>query len=76
MLRERVLINGLKGTAAGLTVRLRAIALRAAVGEVGRVVGMIETTMTLIVSVSGASAVETEPFGKPLLMLGIVQLPF
>ena len=76
MLRERVLVDGLKGAAAGLTVRLRAIALRAAAGEVGRVVGTVETTTTLVVSVSGASAVETEPFVMPMLVLGIIQLSF
>ena len=76
MLRERVLIDRLKGAATGLTVCLRAIALWAAVGEVGHVVGTIETMMTLVVSVSGASTVETEPFGMPSLMLGVVQPPF
>ena len=73
MLRERVLIDGLKGAAAGLTVCLRAIALRAAAGEVGQVVGTIETMTTLVVSVSGASAVETEPFVTPSLTLSIIQ---
>ena len=29
--------------------------------------------MTLVISVSGASAVETEPFVMPLLTLGVVQ---
>ena len=35
MLRERVLIDRLKGAAAGLTVCLRTITLWTAVGEVG-----------------------------------------
>ena len=35
MLRERVLIDGLKGMATGLTVCLRTITLWTAVGEVG-----------------------------------------
>ena len=34
---------------------------------------MIETMTTLVVSVSRASTVETEPFVMPSLMLGIVQ---
>ena len=76
MLRERVLVDGLKGVATGLTVCLRAIALRAAAGEVGRVVGTIEMMTTLVVSVSGASAVETEPFVTPTLVLGIIQPSF
>ena len=76
MPRERVLIDGLKGAAAGLTVCLRAIALWATVGEVGHVVGMIEMMTTLIVSVSRASAVETEPFVMPMLVLSIIQPSF
>ena len=76
MLRERVLVNGLKGVAMGLTVCLRMITLQAAVGEVGRVVGMIKTMTTLIVSVSRASAVETEPFIMPMLALSVIQLSF
>ena len=37
---------------------------------------MIETVTTLVVSVSGASAVETEPFVTPTLVLGVVQPSF
>ena len=35
MPRERVLVDGLKGAAVGLTVCLRVIALQAAAGKVG-----------------------------------------